>query len=86
MRSVGLAATSTLARGTSTRSPTLNPCPAWFLDEKLVQMNHVGEKANFEQVMFIEGSLRGDFTVRVLDEDPEVGTVFVARWDFVLEA
>jgi hypothetical protein len=59
---------------------------AWFVDEKLVKMAHVGQKANFEQVMFTEDSLRGDFTVRALDEDPEVGTVFVARWDFVLEA
>lgn len=59
---------------------------AWFVDEKLVKMIHIGEKANFEQVMFSEDSLRTEFTVRALDEDPELGTVFVARWDFVLEA
>ncbi|HLT41031.1 MAG TPA: hypothetical protein VK034_32360 [Enhygromyxa sp.] len=59
---------------------------AWHVDDKLVKMVHVGQKANFEQIMFTEDSLRGDVTVRALDEDPEVGTVFVARWDFVLDA
>jgi hypothetical protein len=49
-------------------------------------MIHIGQKANFEQIMFSEDSLRGDFTVRALDEDPELGTAFVARWDFVLDA
>ena len=66
--------------------PYRTPELAWYVDEKLVKMIHVGEKANFEQIMFAESSLRGEFTVRALDEDPEVGTVFVARWDFVLEA
>jgi hypothetical protein len=66
--------------------PYRTPELAWYVDEKLVNMVHVGQKANFEQIMFTESSLRGDFTVRALDEDPEVGTVFVARWDFVLEA
>lgn len=66
--------------------PYRTPELAWFVDERLVTMTHIGQKANFEQIMFAEDSLRGDFTVRALDEDPEVGTVFVARWDFVLEA
>jgi len=59
---------------------------AWFVDEKLVKMVHVGEKANFEQIMFTEDSLRGNVTVRLVDEDPKEGTVFVGRWDFVLDA
>jgi hypothetical protein len=66
--------------------PYRTPELAWYVDEKLVTMTHIGEKANFEQIMFAESSLRGEFTVRALDEDPEVGTVFVARWDFELEA
>lgn len=59
---------------------------AWYVDEKLVKMIRIGEKAYLEQIMFSEDSLRGDFTVRALDEDPKEGTVFVARWDFVLDA
>jgi hypothetical protein len=66
--------------------PYRTPELAWYVDEKLVNVIHLGEKANFEQIMFSEDSLRGDVSVRALDEDPEVGTVFIARWDFVLDA
>jgi hypothetical protein len=65
--------------------PYRTPELAWYVDETLVQMIHIGQKANFEQIMFTEDSLRGDFIVRLLDNDPEVGNVFVGRWDFVLE-
>jgi hypothetical protein len=66
--------------------PYRTPELAWFVDEKFVKMIHIGQKANFEQIMFTEDSLRGDVSVRALDEDPKEGTVFVACWDFVLEA
>lgn len=66
--------------------PYRTPELAWSVDQKLVKMVHIGEKANFEQVMFTEDSLRGPFSVRLLDNDPEVGNVFVGRWDFVLDA
>jgi len=36
--------------------------------------------------MFTEDSLRGRISVRALDENPELGTIFVARWDFELAA
>jgi hypothetical protein len=66
--------------------PYRTPELAWFVDEKFVKMIHIGQKANFEQIMFTEDSLRGDVSVRALDEDPKEGTVFVAHWDFVLDA
>jgi hypothetical protein len=66
--------------------PYRTPELAWYVDDKLVNVIHLGEKANLEQIMFSEDSLRGDVSVRALDQDPEVGTVFIARWDFVLDA
>lgn len=59
---------------------------AWYLDRKLVNLVHVGEDGLLEQIMFSEDSLRREVSVRLLDEDPEVGAVFVARWDFELDA
>lgn len=66
--------------------PYRTPELAWHVDEKLVKVVHIGQKANFEQIMFTEDSLRGQFSITALDEDPEVGTVFVAQWKFVLDA
>lgn len=59
---------------------------AWYQDRELVKMIHIGSKGPLEQVMFTEDSLRGDVAIRALDEDPEHGTIFVARWDFEIEA
>ena len=59
---------------------------AWFVDRKLVKLEHIGEHGLTEQISFSEDSLRGEVSVRALDEDPEVGSVFVARWDFALDA
>lgn len=58
----------------------------WYIDRKLVKIEHVGEKGMLEQISFSEDSLRGEVSVRAIDEDPEVGAVFVARWDFELDA
>ena len=60
----------------------------WQVQSKndLVKMVKIGEKAALEQVKFDESSLRGPFTVVVMNDDPKVGTVFVARWDFDLQA
>ncbi len=51
---------------------------------KLVNVVHIGQKANFEQIIFAKDSLRSAFSVWALDEVPGQGTV--ARWDFELEA
>ena len=59
---------------------------AWYVDRKLVKLVHVGERGLLEQISFSEDSLRGEVSVRAIDEDPEVGAVFVARWDFALDA
>jgi hypothetical protein len=52
----------------------------------LVTMIHIGQKAALEQIKFTEGSLRGPFSVVVMTDDPQQGLVFVARWDFDLQA
>ena len=56
----------------------------WYVDEKLVEVEHLGEKGLLEQIRFSEGSLRGEVSLRAIDHDPEAGSVFVARWDFVI--
>ncbi len=60
----------------------------WEVQAKnnLVKMVHIGEKAALEQIKFLEASLRGPFTVVVLNDDPKQGHVFVGRWDFDLQA
>jgi hypothetical protein len=58
----------------------------WWIDKDNVTVEHVGEDGLLEQVLFSEDSLRGDVSVRAVDKDPEVGAVFVARWDFELDA
>ena len=57
----------------------------WSVDQELVKLIHVGEKGLLEQIMFSEDSMRGAVTVRALDRDPELGLVFIARWEFRLD-
>lgn len=57
----------------------------WHVDPKSTKLIKVGEKGLYEQIMFPEDALRGDVTVRVLDNDPEHGYVMVARYDFDLD-
>jgi hypothetical protein len=58
----------------------------WHFDRDMVKMVHIGHKGSLEQVMFTEDSMRGKVTVRALDRDPKEGLVFVARWQFVIDA
>lgn len=58
----------------------------WHIDRDMVKMVHIGDKGMLEQVMFTEDSMRGQVTVRALDNDPKEGFIFVARWDLVLDA
>jgi len=60
----------------------------WQVQSKnnLVNMVRIGEKAALEQIKFLEASLRGPFSVVVLNDDPRQGHVFVGRWDFDLQA
>ena len=57
----------------------------WYVDREMVRMIQIGPKGLLEQVMFSEDSMRGPVTVRAIDNDPELGKVFVARWDFEIE-
>jgi hypothetical protein len=66
--------------------PYRPPALKWYVDGELVTMTHIGQRANFEQIMFTEDSMRGKFSVRAVEEDPERGTVLVGRWDFDLDA
>ncbi len=54
--------------------------------DNLVTMIQIGEKGLLEQIKFTEGSLRGTFSVVLLNDDPKDGLIFVARWDLDLQA
>ncbi|MFV8750474.1 hypothetical protein ACNOYE_07970 [Nannocystaceae bacterium ST9] len=60
----------------------------WQVQAKnhLVDMIRIGQRAALEQIKFTEASLRGPFSVVVMNDDPKLGYVFVARWDFDLQA
>jgi len=58
----------------------------WHVDRDMVTVVHVGEKGPLEQILFAEDSMRGYVTVRALDRDPKLGVVFMARWEFDLDA
>ena len=57
----------------------------WHLDRDLVKLIHVGQKGPLEQIMFTEDSVRGDVSLRVIDQDSDEGAIFVGRWDFSLQ-
>ncbi|NVB40331.1 hypothetical protein G6O69_20995 [Pseudenhygromyxa sp. WMMC2535] len=56
----------------------------WHIDAADAELKHIGEDGLLEQVMFSEGTPRGEFSVRALDNDPQAGMVLVGRWDFKL--
>ena len=66
--------------------PYRTPDLRWHLDRELVKLDHVGTNGMLEQITFTEDSLRGEVSVRVLDHDLELGVIFVARYDFELDA
>ncbi|MCA9687857.1 MAG: hypothetical protein KC457_37210, partial [Myxococcales bacterium] len=66
------------------RLPYRTPQLVWHIDSEQVKFVHVGEDGLLEQILFAENSLRGPVSVRVIDEDPELGAVLVGRWDFKL--
>lgn len=57
----------------------------WYVDQEHVRVVPIGRKGLFEQVMFTEDSMRGPVTLRLLNDDPEQGSLFVARWEFQLD-
>ena len=66
--------------------PYRTPELQWHIDREMVKMVHVGSKGSLEQILFSEDSLRGNVSVRAIDHDPKEGPVFVARWDFSIDA
>ena len=56
----------------------------WYPNRDDVKFEQVGEKGLLHQILFTEASVRGTYSVSVLDHDEKAGKVFVARWDFEL--
>ncbi|MFV8755739.1 hypothetical protein ACNOYE_34745 [Nannocystaceae bacterium ST9] len=56
----------------------------WYPSRDNVKFEQVGEKGLLHQILFTEASVRGPYSVSVLDHDEKAGKVFVARWDFEL--
>ncbi|EDM79628.1 hypothetical protein PPSIR1_21409 [Plesiocystis pacifica SIR-1] len=57
----------------------------FHVDREMVRFELVGTKGLRQQIVFKEGSMHGDVTLRALDRDPKTGLVFVARWNFHIE-
>jgi hypothetical protein len=56
----------------------------WYPSRDNVKFEQLGEKVLLHQIMFTEASVRGPYSVTVLDHDEKAGKIFVARWDFEL--
>jgi hypothetical protein len=56
----------------------------WYPNRENVKVLMIGEKDELQQIMFTEASVRGRYTLNLLDHDEKAGKVFVARWDFEL--
>jgi hypothetical protein len=56
----------------------------WYLSRDNVKFEQLGEKSLLHQIMFTEASVRGPYSVTVLDHDEKAGKVFVAKWEFDL--
>ncbi len=56
----------------------------WYPSRENVKFEQLGEKVLLHQIMFTEASVRGPYSVTVLDHDEKAGKIFVARWDFEL--
>lgn len=61
--------------------PHWNERLTWHLDSDHVSVRHIGIRGLHQQIAFSEDSMRGPLSVRVLDEDPDLGTIHVGRWD-----
>jgi hypothetical protein len=56
----------------------------WDPNRDNVKFERIGEKGLLHQIMFTEASIRGPYSVTLLDNDQKLGEVVVARWDFDL--
>ncbi len=54
----------------------------WTPSRENVKYFQIGDKALKHQLMFTEASVRGPYSITVLDDDEREGLVFVGRWDF----
>jgi hypothetical protein len=56
----------------------------WYPSRENVRVEMIGEKGELHQIMFTEASVRGRYSLTLLDHDEKAGKVFVGRWDFEL--
>jgi len=56
----------------------------WVPSRELVKFHQIGTHGLRHQIMFTEASVRGPYSVTLLDDDEREGTVFVAKWEFEL--
>jgi hypothetical protein len=56
----------------------------WIPSRENVKYYQIGDKGLRHQIMFTEASVRGPYSITVLDDDEKEGNVFVGKWDFVI--
>lgn len=57
---------------------------SWIPSRENVKYFQIGDEGLRHQILFTEASVRGPYSITLLDEDETEGTVFVAKWDFVI--
>jgi hypothetical protein len=57
---------------------------SWIPSRENVKYFPIGDDGLRHQIMFTEASVRGEYSITVLDDDEREGNVFVGRWDFVI--
>jgi hypothetical protein len=61
--------------------PYRTPDLRWQASRADVALVVIGDEGNRHQIMVSEDSVRGPFTLTLLDDDEREGAVFVGRWD-----
>ena len=56
----------------------------WTPSRENVKYAQIGDEGLRHQIMFTEASIRGPYSLTLLDDDPKEGIVFVGKWDFVI--
>jgi len=56
----------------------------WSPSRDMVRVEQIGTRHLMHQIMFTEASVRGPYSLTLLDHDEREGIVFVGKWDFDL--
>ncbi len=57
---------------------------SWTASRNNVKYFQIGDSGLRHQIMFTEASVRGPYSLTLLDNDEKEGIVFVGKWDFVI--